>query len=273
MNTSYLYQIISGRLSARTNPAFSLRGRCKFLHGTLLLFLTISLASCKKEHCFDCFKSTGKIVTEERSLEHFSSIHVSGQIHVLIKQESMNKAIVEAGQNLLNGIATRVEDGVLYIENNNKCNWVRSFKKDINITLYCKELAMITYTGAGTIRSSGTIVSDVLELDYWSGSGEVILDVQCSRVLVHMHTGPADAEISGTTDYAYFYTRGNGQARCRGLVSKKVEIDWKGTNDCWVHCTEELFANIGYIGNVYYAGNPPVIQAVITERGQLIPLE
>jgi hypothetical protein len=44
----------------------------------LLLSIVLGFAffSCKKENCFDCIKSTGKIITQERSLNSFKSVFV-----------------------------------------------------------------------------------------------------------------------------------------------------------------------------------------------------
>ena len=48
----------------------------------LLLSIVLGFAffSCKKENCFDCIKSTGKIITQERSLNSFKSVFVEDKI-------------------------------------------------------------------------------------------------------------------------------------------------------------------------------------------------
>jgi hypothetical protein len=45
-----------------------------------------------------------------------------------------------------------------------------------------------------------------------------------------------------------------------------------GQGDCRVTVTDELDATISGIGDVYYAGNPPLVRSTITGRGRLIPL-
>lgn len=242
-------------------------------NGLLLIipaFIVLVFAGCKKENCF---KSTGKIVTEERQLEDFGKIELSDYINLFITQDTVNRILVEAGENLISAVVTEVNDGVLVIKNNNMCNWMRSYKKQINVYLFCRNLFMINYNGAGDVKSMNTIVSDSVELNFWSGAGQISLDVQCRIVRIHMHTGVGDAEVSGTTQYLSCFYRGNGQVRCTNLQASDAYIDSKGTNDCYINTTGHLSARIGYIGNVYYSGQPSSIESEITERGRLIPLE
>jgi hypothetical protein len=171
----------------------------------------------------------------------------------------------------MKGITTEVEDGVLKIRDENQCNWVRSYKKEINIYLQCRELSKIIYSGAGNVTGMNTIVSDSMEYDFWSGSGVISMDIQCRLLHANMHTGPGDAILTGTAQSAYYYSNGNGKLKCDGLKAEHVDFDWVSTNDCWINCSNDLTGTIGYIGNVYYTGNPAVIQVQEKDQGQLIP--
>jgi hypothetical protein len=226
--------------------------------------------ACSKDKCL---KSIGKVTTEERPLADFGKIMLSDDINVYIRQDSVNRVVVEAGANLIPWIITKVEDRVLTIRDDNKCNWLRSFKRKINLYLFCRELYNIEYYGAGEVRGLNTIVSDSVEIHSANGSGSITLDVNCRVLHVNMHTGPADAEVSGTAQWATYYTRGNGRIVCDKLVTGYAYIDAKGTNDSYVYSNYQLGAKIGYIGNVFYAGHPSIINSEVTERGQLIPID
>jgi hypothetical protein len=252
----------------------SKRKQYLFFPGAALLMMLVTLVftmeGCKKDRCL---KSTGSIIKEERQLGDFGKIILTDNINLYITQDSINRAEVEAGANLIPYIKTEVENRVLTVRDDNTCNWMRSYKKKINVYLHCRELFLLEYRGGGNVSGTNTIVSDTLELDFWDGSGSVTLDVNCRTVRMHLHTGPGDAFISGTTQNAYYYTRGNGLIRCDKLKSGYTLVDAAGTNDSYVHSSGMLIASIGYIGNVYYSGNPGLILPQINERGQLIPLE
>lgn len=242
------------------------------LFPAMVLVLIMVTTACKKEHCLDCFKGTGEIVTEERVLGDFGKIILYDRINLNITQDTINSVSIEGGAHIIPYVATEIVDGVLSIRDDNRCNWVRSFKKEINVDLHCKQLFMIEYRGAGAVKSTNTLVSDSVELNFWDGSGCITLDVDCRMVRVHQHTGCGDAELSGKTQFASFYNHGNGQLRCRQLIAQTVDINAQCTNESYLYAGTYLFARIGYVGNVYYAGNP-TIESVIIDQGQLIPIE
>jgi hypothetical protein len=240
----------------------------------LMIFVLLCIfIGCRKDHCLDCFKSSGKIKMEERALADFGKIVLSDRINLFIRQDSVNRVVVEAGANLLPGIVTKIENEILTIRDDNKCNWVRSYKKNINLYLYCRHLFMIDYKGAGDVKGLNTIVSDSVEFNFWDGSGIISLDLQCRMVRVHLHTGPGDIELTGTTQNALYYARGTGSIKCRNLISGYTYIDSKGTNDHYINCSNELFARISSSGNVYYTGHPGIINTEINAGGSLIPLD
>jgi hypothetical protein len=234
------------------------------------LFVWVMMSGCKKDHCLDCFKSAGEQVSEDRSCSDISEIELYDRINLYLTQDTFCSIRVEAGEHLIKGVITEVEGSRLIIRNENRCNWVRSFDNTINVYLSIRTFRKIDYRGAGEVKSTNTITNDTVELNFWDGSGLISLDVVCKEARVHCHTGCGDGELRGNAESAYFYNRGNGQIRCSELRAKSAIIDSKCTNDCYIYASESLSARIGYIGNVYYKGNPPVIDSVITERGHLI---
>src|SRR3972149_5567093 len=102
------------------------------MKGLLNFWLVIGMfplaSACKKDKP-DCFKSTGDLVREQREVGDFSSMEVYNNVNVVISQDTLNQVIIEAGENLLEEITTEINGATLVIRNNNKCNWVRSYKK------------------------------------------------------------------------------------------------------------------------------------------------
>ena len=86
----------------------------------LLIINLLFLFGCKKS-C-DCLKSAGSITTELRSLSTINSINIKNNVDVKIHYGTEYKLAVRGGSNLLEKIETRIENGTLYIRNNNKCN-------------------------------------------------------------------------------------------------------------------------------------------------------
>ena len=123
------------------------------IHGLNILLVAALIlgASCNKENAWDCVKTTGPIEEEERVIDDFSKIELNQGINLILTQSTTKRLVVQAGKNLHGKITTIVDQGTLVIKNNNRCNWTRSYKKDINIYLNVSQLGTITHNGYGKI--------------------------------------------------------------------------------------------------------------------------
>src|SRR5204862_3278522 len=97
--------------------------RKKILFSFLMSALALLNYSCKKENLFDCFKSTGDVMTERRSISAFTDVEINNNVNVIFVQDSLTYVEANAGENLLPLIVTEIRNGKLYIENHNTCNW------------------------------------------------------------------------------------------------------------------------------------------------------
>src|SRR5689334_18323193 len=99
----------------------------------LIGILLLSLTTCQKEHLFDCFKSAGKSVTENRAATPFTNINLTNNVDLIINPDTTFYIKVTAGDNLIDGIITELQGTTLYIRNENRCNWMRSFKNTYTV--------------------------------------------------------------------------------------------------------------------------------------------
>ena len=95
------------------------------------LIIIIIISSCKKENALDCFKSNGTQKSETRFLTDFNRIRTYDKIEVTIVKGSEYKIEISAGKHLLSNIITKITNGILSIQNKNKCNFVRGYKNKI----------------------------------------------------------------------------------------------------------------------------------------------
>jgi hypothetical protein len=241
----------------------------------LLLFLISSLPllylSCGKGHECDCLKSTGDIVTETRSLNEFNKISLEDNINLFITEDSTFSVIVEAGKNLLSSIKTDVTDSCLYLKNENKCNWVRSFRKKVNVYLKCRKIkSIICSSASGNITSTDTLHLDHFQLDNWSSSGTIDLTIVAQNSSFKLHTGPADLNIKGTSTDNYIYAAAGGKADLRNLITDHTTVNNLSSNSCYVNVKNNLDYTITDIGDIYYTGNPVISSAHNSGSGKLI---
>lgn len=235
----------------------------------VLMLLSISLSSCEKDSLCNCLKSTGDSETEVRDLPEFYAIEMNQNVDVILKHGSMNQARVTAGENLLDGVSTEVDNGLLRIKNINRCNWLRDFKNKFTVEITYTDLKAITMRGSGVLHCLDTIRSDEFMAESWNGTGVINLLLDCNDTKLKLHTGPGDINASGKTGILYVYSTGNGFMRLSSLESNYTYVTTRSTGDCEVTANTELEVSIEYQGDVYYRGEPPVIKSTITGSGKL----
>jgi hypothetical protein len=226
------------------------------------------LASCKKENLFDCFKSTGAIVTERRSIESFTETIIYDNVNVIIVQDSLTYLEVNAGENLLPLINTEIRGGKLIIENNNKCNWVRDFSVPVNVYMHVPHLRILDTYGSGKIFSQNTLTVDVIEINN-RNTADIQLNIIANEIYSKQHAAFGDNTISGNAGFVFIYNIGNGFCDCSQLAANNATVISNTTGQTYVNACSDLHAEISYSGNVYYKG-APVISSVITGTGKLI---
>ncbi len=252
------------------------RGLCnkinmKQIRVIIYLITSLLIVSCNKGHMCDCLKSTGDITKESRTISGFNQISVSDNINLFITQDTFFAIEVEAGSHLINSIKTVVTDSCIYLTNDNKCNWVRSYKDKVNVYLTCKTIKELKYNvGSGNISSTDTLYANYFQLDDYDGFGSVNLKLVANTSWFNLHTGPADLTVTGRSSGCYLYSAGNGKADLSNYPSSDVFITNNSTNNCYINVNNLVVAQIGYIGNIYYTGSPAKITTNITGSGQLI---
>lgn len=249
----------------------------KWVSRSLQIFLILALInsfSCNDADPLDCFKSTGKIVREERSIGSFNSILLQDNVNLYLRQADQNKLEVEGGSNLLPQIITTVNDaGVLEISNENTCNWVRSYDKPLNVYLDFITFDTLEYRSIGDVSNVDTIRLDTLVIDVREGAGSISINLHAYKVNTNLHYGTADIITSGICTLSFNYLVGWGRIDNSSLVASQVYLENKSSNNMYVNAVLTLEATISNIGDVYYKGNPSNIKVSGTGSGKLIKLE
>ncbi len=230
--------------------------------------VTLVFFSCGKES--SCFKSTGKIITEQRVISSdVTSIKTEDNIDVIITQNNEASLVIEAGENLIPYIKTTVSGDELTISSDNKCSLFRNYDTPIIVHLSIPNLTNMDYTGQGIITSSNTLNFPDFTFETRKGTGSVNLELNSNDVSVIQHTGPADITLSGTTDNLYAYLGRQGWQFLSGLSANNVHTNNAGYGDIIVTANNTLLVELTSIGNIDYYGSPVVTVSTHTGSGEL----
>jgi hypothetical protein len=239
----------------------------KLKHSISFIFAGLLLNACGG-NAPDCMKSTGKITKEQRTISPFNTIQLSGNVNLILTDDTTGVITVEAGEHLLKKIKTEMDGGRLNITNENTCNWVRSFKEPRNIYIGIKNATNIFHYGPGIISTERQIMKDSLFMHLY-GNGSINLNLDSKYVWLDMDK-LGDFTLRGKTETLLAYIIGTGQLNSEGMSSKKTYVTSKGQGDASVRSDSLMAAYIENSANVYYSGTPVVIGGSSTGKGQLI---
>jgi hypothetical protein len=125
----------------------------------ILFFTFLSLVFCTgcREINGRRTRGSGTSASETRTVSSFTNIDVSGAVNVYIKQDSVSSVKVEADDNLLQYIETRIEGNTLVIETEDGI-WLHP-RRDINVYISNPSYSYFEVSGASKLVGETVISS------------------------------------------------------------------------------------------------------------------
>lgn len=235
----------------------------------------VLLASCKKAEERACFKSSGDLVELNLTTAPFTELNLGKRLHYSLIHDTVNFIKVKGGENLVQFVSALVIDGTLYIENDNRCNFLRSFSEIMEVEIHFTTLNRIEGRISHNLTTKDSISGSFFNLELTGASGNAHLVVNTDFLNGFVNDGNADYSISGKTKYAHIQAHSNGYADVRDLsVLEKLEITSRSTRSIFCHADGiPLLVNIEATGNVYYLGTPNSIVLNKIGSGNLIQID
>jgi hypothetical protein len=255
-----------------------------------VLFFLVSLmvASCSK---MEALFTNGEPITEQRSLGHrFIAIKMYNNVNVKLVHDNHPRLELTCPKNLIEKIMTEIDGDTLVIKNENDYNWLRSFDYSIDLTVYYDSLRQIDFASVGDLRCTDSIKgikeltidsTDAVFDSVWTrsfylnvkeGCGDIDLTFCCDVVKNNFSNGTSLVTLRGTAQYTEIMMRSYGAIHAENLNSNFVRVQSHSTNDAYVWARTKLTVWLYSIGNVYYKGNPWIVQEC-TNDGRVIKLE
>jgi len=133
-----------------------------------ILILIPMFISCQS--VMNCVKDNGDAVTKDYNLKDFNGISYSVPGKLLLSQSDEFSVKIEAAQNIIDLIDTKIEDNVLYIKSEKCINLGKESSLKIHIS--CPEIVLLHVKGSGDIFQKTHWNFKNLDL-YVGGSGNV----------------------------------------------------------------------------------------------------
>ncbi len=220
----------------------------------ILSLLLCLFCSCKKDGGV-CLSSTGEQQTEMREIASFTKLEISNNVGVEVyPNETSNWVEVIGGKHLLKGIEVKNQGSSLVVKNNNRCNWLRSFKKEITVRIHTKDFSDMMFYGSGDVVFKDTLRTKTFTLNCWDASGDVTFLLNTNETYLKLHTGTANLTLYGFSSFVYYYGLSTGFIFGKQLQCETAFLSQDGYGDMYINPSKSLKAEIKKSGNIYYPG-------------------
>lgn len=175
-------------------------------------------------------KGSGNVASESRDVRGFKAIDVSSSFEVVITAQQEFSVTVEADDNILPLIETKVHRGVLKIE----CSRRVSPKTPMKIIISAPDIENIETSGAANVILN-SIKNAGLHIDS-SGASKILVTGETTKLVV---------EVSGAT-----------KIDAEGLVTENADIDTSGASHVSVNVLNSLRTDASGASKITYSGTP-----------------
>lgn len=223
----------------KTQPLF-------ILSGFLLWFSVFS--SCGSS----CEEGSGKTVSENRKLDSFTKLNVSGVYKIVLKQGNPSVKIT-ADDNLLKLIEMSVSGDELSIKTQKPiCNAAM-----MEIDISNPDFQAVESSDALDLSSDGKLTLKDFDLEL-SGAAKVKLDLNAANVKIKT-SGAADINLTGQATENQVITSGVLNLNAFNFVVANYRVESSGITHCKINVLQQLNINISGTGGLEYKGNPSKI--------------
>jgi hypothetical protein len=207
----------------------------------LLTGLLLSNLGCSR--IFMGIPGSGIAATENRDVEPFDKIEISGfgTVEVVFGDEHSLK--VTTDDNLLEYVKTVVKDGTLQI----------SIRENINPDV------PLTFN---------VVTNDLNTVDISGAANLIVRSAQLDSLVIGA-SGACRMTADGTVDRLEVGVSGSGKIDADKLLAKKVKISISGAGKANVHASESLDASVSGAGLIQCSGDPADVSQSVSGVGRI----
>jgi hypothetical protein len=222
-------------------------------------------------------QGSGKIVKQTVDVKDFDRVSLEGSGNVYIEQGQAESLTIEADDNILPLLDTRVRGSELVL--GTQLNKSINPSKPILYRLTVKDLQGISLKGSGNfymepaqsqnmeigLYGSGDIVIKGLDADSLSinlsGSGNISIGKIAVKTIDTTVNGSGDVKLDGKSDSQKIAISGSGNYLAGDLETVSADVRIPGSSDVTVWVTDKLNVNVPGSGNLSYYGTPTIDQS------------
>jgi hypothetical protein len=229
----------------------------------------------------DITEGSGQQAEEKRPAVAFHGLAVDHGIEVMIEDGPAGELTVEADDNLLPLVETKVENGVLRVrltgslKTSNAIRVKAAASELTDVSAICSSTVTVPKAGGDRVRvnthSGGRVTISELQGDEIdlsaSSAGQVTAEhVDGKRLKVNVNSS-GRVEAAGTVDEQDVVASSSGNYDGGKLASRVARVQANSAGTAAVHAKEEVTGAASSSGSVRYVGNPAKVSVDTSSAG------
>jgi hypothetical protein len=227
----------------------------------MIIAFGISLTSCDK-----CAKKVGDPTEKNFQLNKFHSIRITGDFAINLVQDSSFSLRISGGDGILENVKHEIVSDTLRITNENKCNFLSNYSKNITLEIGCGELKKLALTNPGSMQNSGKLRSNELTFEIRECGIKLSIDGTFKKLNILAYTGTPTINLKGSSDNLFIDENSFGHVYAFGMNAINTSISSSGTGFIHVSATNSLKVQHSGSGIVRYRGTPIKVETEIAEN-------
>lgn len=228
----------------------------------IVAIVALLFTSCNQ--VFNGIKGNGNVQTEERKItEKFTKISVSRGLDVIVEQSDKVFVEVEADENLLKHITTKVVNGTLEISSDE--NIYNAEVETVRVKM--PMLESVETTSGSTLNSKGVLTGLDLAVKSSSGS-EIEVTAEYDNISSESTSG-SNIILSGKALKFRAASSSGSEIEADGLLANDVNAQATSGSSVEAHPLVSLNAKASSGASVDYSGHPKTIEKEETSGGSV----
>ncbi len=239
----------------------------KLMFGLLAIVGFTAIISWKD---WENIQGSGNLKKETREVGSFSGIESRGSMNVVISYGNSNQITVEADDNLLPLIETKVDGKNLVIKSKDKTGF--STKNKITIAVQMKAIDKLSVSGSGNINGNGNFDGSNSQMSV-SGSGNIKLGFLSFDKLSTSISGSGNIKLTdGKINSVDASISGSGQMDAVDVPCNNVIAHISGSGGMKITANNSIEARISGSGSIHYKGNATNVIAKTSGSGKVVKM-
>jgi hypothetical protein len=206
---------------------------------------------------------SGNIVKETRKLDSFTKVEVKTGIDCEILQANNFEVVVEADDNVIKEIKTRVENGTLILESDFG-NYHNATRK---VTVHMPKIDNLESTSGATLKSLNTFTATKVYLKSSSGS-EMNVTVESDTISLETSSG-SEQNIKGKALKLYATSSSGSSINANELLANDVSAQSTSGSSIEVHSILNIDGKASSGSSINYKGNPKIVNKEESSGGSV----